>query len=216
MTEHWRKHYNEPTIIREIEQGSDAWFDLRLGRPTASRFRDVLTKPRGAAKFSKTRRDYLYSLAGERLSGHPMDTHFNHHMARGHEREPEARALFEFHTDLDVEEVTMVCNGRVSCSPDGLIGEKSGLEIKDAKGSIQIDRLLTHAVPSEHIPQIQGCIYVTERDSWWFISHCRGIRPVIVQVWRDDTYCKKLETELKSFTDELDELTEKLSDDQNT
>lgn len=215
MSEHWRKHYSEPTVIRDIDQGTDEWHQMRLGRPTASRFKDVMTKPRGSAKVSKTRRDYLYSLVGERLSGNPTETYFNAHMARGHEREPEARALFEFHTDLDSEQVTMVCSGRVSCSPDGLVGEKSGLEIKDCLAHIQVDRLLTHEVPSEYLPQIQGCMYVTERDSWWFISHCRGLRPVIVQVWRDDVYCKKLATELKTFVDELDELTEKLSDEGN-
>jgi hypothetical protein len=73
---------NDPLEIITCEQGSPEWVRSRLGIPTASEFAAILTKGRGGAE-SKTRLSYLYKLAGERLTGEPMETVSSFHMERG-------------------------------------------------------------------------------------------------------------------------------------
>ena len=48
-------------IIREIEQGTDQWHELRIGKVTASKMKDVLSKGRGTAP-SKTAETYMFDL----------------------------------------------------------------------------------------------------------------------------------------------------------
>ena len=73
-------------IYRDIVQGSDEWFRVRAGLPTASCFADVIAKkgPRGG--IPKGRQTYMYKLAGEILSGEPMSTYQSAAMIRGQER----------------------------------------------------------------------------------------------------------------------------------
>jgi hypothetical protein len=58
-------------IVRDLEQGSQAWLAIRLGIPTASRFKDIVT-PAKADK-SKSATAYMYELLAERLTKEPND-----------------------------------------------------------------------------------------------------------------------------------------------
>lgn len=194
----------------DIEQGTPEWLKIRAGMPTASMFAAVMAKtgPRGG--IPKTRQTYLYKLAGERLMGEPMDSYSNANMERGHEREAEARKMYAFLKDVQPIQVGFIRNGNCGCSPDSQI-EKSGLlEIKDAMPHIQIARLLKGELPSEHKAQCQGQLMVAEREWLDFMSHCRGIAPLIVRVERDEAYIAELRIDVNDFVDELDALVEKI------
>ena len=93
-------------LIREMEQGTPEWFAVRMGLPTASQFATIMAKGRSGGD-SKTRQTYLYKLAGEILTGDPMDSFSNHHMERGHEMEPEARRYYAFMHDVEPQQVGM-------------------------------------------------------------------------------------------------------------
>ena len=80
------------------DQGTEEWFAARMGIPTASQFATVMAKGEG-----KTRTTYLHKLAGEVLTGEPMDHVKTFHMQRGHEMEPTARALYAMMMDVDPE-----------------------------------------------------------------------------------------------------------------
>ena len=144
--------------IFEMEQGDDEWKLARCGLPTASSFKHILAKGQG-----KTRQKYLYQLAGEIITGEPMATYSNPHMEHGKEVEGEARAAYELLNDVDVQQVGFIRNGRVGCSPDGLVGESGGLEIKRQLPDILIATHKANAVPTEHRAQIQGCMWVSDR-----------------------------------------------------
>src|SRR4051812_47754544 len=73
--------------ILTCEQNSEAWIRARLGIPTASRYATVLAGPQKGATFSKTRKEYLYKLAGERITGDPGENYTNDYMQRGHDME---------------------------------------------------------------------------------------------------------------------------------
>jgi len=127
-------------------------------------------------------------------------------MLRGKEREAEARSLYALLKDADPVLVGFIRNGNCGCSPDALIGADGMLEIKDAIGSIQIERLLAGTLPPEHVAQCQGALMVAEREWLDFMSYCRAMPPLIVRVYRDEPYVNALRADVAEFVDELDAL----------
>lgn len=187
-------------IFDAIEQGSPEWFAQRLGIPTASNFAKVLAKGEG-----KVRSEYMRKLAGEIITGEQAESYSNGHMERGKEMEEEARQAFVFLTDAEPRQIGFIRNDKygVGCSPDSLIGETGGLEIKTALPHIQIDRLEKNKLPPEHMAQVQGSLWVAERDIWHFVSYWPKMPPLIVVVHRDDEYIKTLASEMLRFREEL-------------
>lgn len=191
--------------IFDIEQGGDEWLNARLGIPTASRFATVMAKGDG-----KTRGEYMRKLAGEILTGEPSETFSNAHMERGHEMEDEARETYAFISDADIQRVGFIRSGNKGASPDSLVGASGGLEIKTALPHIQIDRLERNRLPPEHVAQVQGNLWVSEREFWDFMSYWPKLPPLIVRVHRDEPYIKQMAGEIDRFNDELAALIERI------
>lgn len=192
--------------IINCEQGSPEWFQARLGIPTASEFATVMrTKGKGENGESKERRTYLHKLAGEIITGQPMESYTNAYMERGKELEDEARKLYAFQTDTDPQIVGFIRNGDAGASPDSLIGNDGGMEIKTALPHIQIERLLRGELPPEHRAQVQGNIWICERDWWDFMSYCPKLPPFILRVPRDDDYIASLAAAVAAFNHDLAE-----------
>jgi len=186
--------------IIDCEQNSPEWLAARCGVVTASRFKDVLAKGEG-----KTRSKYLYELTAEILRGYPEeDGYTNAHMERGHIQEDDARQLYAFINDVEPRRVGFVKDGRKGCSPDSLIGDEGGLEIKTALGHIQAERLIRRVLPSEHKAQVQGSLWVTGRQWWDFCSYSPGLAPLILRVERDEEFIAQLAKAVDAFTEELD------------
>lgn len=189
--------------IIEVEQGSAAWFEARAGLPTASEFSTVMAKGRDGGA-SVTRRKYMLQLAGEILTGEPAPAGYsNDFMARGQELEDEARQLFAFMRDVEPIRVGFIRNGAKGCSPDSLIGDASGLEIKVAIPAVQIERLQRGDLPPEHRAQVQGSMWVTERETWEFVSYCPKLPPLIITVPRDEEYIAQIAAAVDAFNEEL-------------
>jgi hypothetical protein len=188
--------------IIDCEQGSPEWFAARAGIPTASEFHTVMAVGKQGGK-SLTRVAYLNKLAGEILTGEPMQTYSNDDMERGKLMEDEARNLYSFMRDADPQRVGFIRNGEKGASPDSLIGEDGGLEIKSAAAHIQIARLLADELPSEHKAQVHGSMWVAERKWWDFVSYCPKLPLFVKRVYRDEDYIKKLANEVDLFNTEL-------------
>ena len=187
--------------IFHCEQNSEGWLLARMGIPTASAFSQILAKGEG-----KTRRTYMLKLAGEIITGKPMENFCNEHMERGHEFEPEARDLYTFQTGAHLERVGFIRNGRVGCSPDSLIGEDGGLEIKTKLPHLLIELILKDEFPPEHKAQVQGTLWVTKRQ-WWDIGiYWPGVPLFVKRAYRDEPYIQRLATEVDRFNAELDEV----------
>lgn len=192
-----------PRII-ECEQGSPEWYAARLGIPTASMFKAVKAEGRGGKKDSATRDDYMRKLAGEICTGEPHDSFSNAHMERGGELEPIARAAYERNTFIEVRQVGFVRNhGRVGASPDGLISHNGGLELKCPTAHVHIKWLKADRCPPEHYAQVQGNMWVCEREWWDFFSFRPRLPPLLVTVERDEEYIKILAAEVRKFNGEL-------------
>lgn len=195
--------------INDCEQGTPAWFECRLGIPTASEFHTVLASGRDGGK-SITRTTYMRKLAGERITGKPATSYANAYMDRGKTMEDEARERYAFERGVIPRKVGFIRNGDMGASPDSLIDDDGGLEIKTAEAHIQIERLLRDDLPPEHRAQVQGSIMVAERGFWDFMSFWPGMPPLIVRVLPDHQYIANLRGEIARFNDELAALVERV------
>lgn len=195
-------------------QRSVEWFQLRAGKATASRFKDILAKIKSGE--AAVRKNYRAQLVVERLTGLAQETYSNAAMQYGTETEPQARAAYEFKSDNQVEEIGFIQHATLlaGCSPDGLIGTEGGLEIKcPFQSAVHIETLL-NGVPPEHIAQVQGSMWITGRQ-WWDFCSFDGRMPAHLQLYikrieRDEKYIATLETEVRAFLDEVELTVKKL------
>ena len=201
--------------VFEVDQRGDEWYALRLGVPTASCFGDILAGGEG-----QTRAKYMRLLAGERLSGIPSETYSNAAMLRGTEMEDEIRADHCFAHNLEARLVGFVRRTIrdplfgdiiVGCSPDALIGDDGGLEIKSLRPDLMVELVESGRFPSEHVPQCQGCMWVTGRRWWDLVIGYRGMK--FRRKWRierDEKYIKMLADQVRKFSAELDRMVERV------
>lgn len=194
------------TTIFTCEQGSVEWMEARRGIPTASAFSKILAKGEG-----KTRRRYLLDLAAERLTGELTESYSNAHMERGHVLEPIARSMYAFQFDADPQLVGFIRCDDVSAgaSPDSLLGNDGLLEIKTKLGALQLELLESDKVPSEHVAQIQGQIWISARDYCDFVSFWPKLPLFVKRVYRDDKYIDTLSQAVADFNGELDAIVAK-------
>jgi len=193
--------------IIDVIQGSPEWLFARCGIPSASNFDKIICLD---GKPSKQREKYMFQLAGEMIIGKTEETYTNGVMQRGVEMEDEARKLYEFNSGNIVQQVGFCIDCGYGASPDGLVGEDGGLEIKCPILSTQVCYLLKNELPSEYIQQVQGNLLVTGRKWWDFVSYYPAMKPLIVRVTPDKEFQKELKTELGKFCLDLEELVKKL------
>ena len=191
--------------VFDMDQGGDDWFQARLGIPTASKFATVMAKGEG-----KTRSEYMRKLAGEILTGEASDSFSSAHMERGSIMEDEARLKYALSEGVEPYQVGFIRNGNKGGSPDSLIGEKGGLEIKTALPHIQIDRLERDRLPPEHKAQVQGNLWISEREWWDFVSYWPRLPMLCVRVYRDEEYIKTMSDEIDRFNEELAVMVERI------
>ena len=154
-------------------QGSDAWHKARTGIPTASHFAKLITAK--TLKLSAEADKYENRLIHERLTGNPCDDFGGTKwIERGKELEGDAVQLYEMQTGLDVRHVGLILNdGRTfGASPDGLVGDDRGLELKCPKPETHIGYMIDpESLYLEYKPQIQGGIFVSGRKLWDAVSY---------------------------------------------
>jgi hypothetical protein len=148
-------HY--PTCrLHEVAQRSPEWFEARKGYLTASQFGDWLTK---AGKVAEKAKLTAASKVLAEMAGYPDPPPFvNDDMQRGIDLEPTARRLFEDATLLEVREIGFATStqGYFGCSPDGLVSDGGGLEIKIPRASKLIQYHENGELPEEYRAQVHG------------------------------------------------------------
>lgn len=191
--------------ILDVVQGSPEWLNARLGIPTASAFDRVLTpaKLQPSAKAEA----YRNQLLAEWFVGHPIDFDgTSGFMERGKELEPQARAAYEFHRDVDVQVTGFILRDdeMAGGSPDGLVGKDGGLEIKCPAIQTHLGYMLQpQDLADEYRSQVQGNLYVSGRAWWDIMAFHPELPPVIVRVERDERYQAALATVLDAFVENL-------------
>ena len=197
--------------IFECEQGTPEWFEARRGIPTASEFATVMAKGRGGGD-SLTRTKYLYTLAGEILTGEVQDSYTNPHMERGKAMEQEARDMYALMQFEEPKRVGLIRNDIAGASPDSLIKDDGLLEIKTALPHIQIQRLDLNRLPPEHVAQVQGQLWVSGRNYCDFVSYWPKLPLLCVRVERDEQKIAEIAEAVAVFVAELDMIVRRYRD----
>lgn len=195
--------------IVDCLQGSPEWFRARLGLPTMSEAATIMAKGRDGGA-SLTRKKYLHQLAAEIVTGEPGESYSNPYMERGKAQEAEARRLYAFIHDADPELVGFIRNGQKGASPDALIGSGGLLEIKTRLGHLHVELLLADRFPPEHRAQVQGAIWVAEREWCDLAVYSPGLPLYVCREYRDDGYIANLAGAVARFNDELSEIVERV------
>ena len=204
-------------ILSDAKQGSSAWHDARLGVVTASRVADVVTLT-GKATKSASRQRYMQELLFERLTGREANSFVTPAMERGTMLEPQARAWYELTADTDVRQVGFVtCDelkGRAGCSPDGLVGDARGIEIKCPMPVNIIGLLLEDDAEAakDYAAQIQFCMWICARTEWDLVlfSDEQGIPSRIITIAADPVLQAAFAEHIPAFCAELDAAEAKL------
>lgn len=195
-------------IYRDLEQGSQDWLDARCGLLTASNVGKLVT-PTLKASESETARGLVETLVAERITGHVEYVHPSFDMQRGTLDEPYARDMYAEH-HAPVEEIgfaVLEINGhKLGASPDGLIGDNGGLEIKSRKPRTQLTTILSGKVPAGNLAQIHTCMLVLDRDWWDYCSYAGGWPLYVQRVHRDPLWDDSIIAALESFESKAAEL----------
>jgi hypothetical protein len=200
-------------IFHQVEYGSDDYWRLKIGMPTASGFANVVT-PKGAPTTGDRRKRYMYRLIAERLMRTSLEDQFETYWTRrGKQLEPKAADEFaeENQCTLAPGGFYTTANKKIGCSPDRLIMVKGGncreaLEIKCPKPETHIGYLLD-GPGDAYRPQVQGELLVTGFDAMHLFSYHPQMPPFHVVTLRDEVFIAKLKTELYTFCCELDDET---------
>jgi hypothetical protein len=191
--------------ILDCKQGSFEWFEARLGIPTASNFAHVLSK-------GKPRKTYMMKLIAEKLTGKITQNGNSASMDRGHMHEPRARTAYEFKKGRSVKQVGFILNEYVDAgsSPDGLVGRDGSIEVKSKSPHLHVEVMVNDKLPAEHKAQVQGGLWIAEREWCDFISYSPPLDMFVKRVYRDEKYISELEKAVIKFNDEMKELLERL------
>ena len=203
---------------KPLIQGTDEWLDVRAGRPTASRYKDICTAKTGALSASHV--GYMCELVEESIfpTYATGDEFISEAMAHGILFEPEARKFYDKLTGYKTDEVGFCTmdTGICGMSPDGLVtveplmGYNHGLEIKCPQPKTHIRYAYDNKLPDSHKQQVHGCcMVVSGLDRWDFLSYHPDMGHLLVEVHRDE-YTEKLEAALEEFTVKYAEFREKI------
>lgn len=198
-------------LIHNVEQGSPEWFAVRLGIPTASEFSKIIT---ATGKPSAQADDYALTIVAEKMLGREVEKwQGNMWTERGKELEQEAADYYALVSGSLVESIGFVTDDAktMGCSPDRLVGEDGLLEIKCPAAHTHLKYMLDKKLDAAYMPQLQGQLLVTGRQWVDIISYYPEMKPVIIQVKRDEDYIEKLTALLEGFSKKVNDITERLS-----
>lgn len=212
----------------EIDQRSDDWDKIRLGKITASRFKDVVAIG-VKGNYLKPRADYKKELVAERIIGAlgKKDVFVTAAMQWGQMNEEIARTVYQLRTGNKVTPsgiaVLLDENGKelpIAASSDGRITLKGATQ---ARGNLEIKSLEPHNhlynvikefertqdMPGDYKAQVQGQMLIQDDlDFTHFVGHDSrmpaGLDLMACFVERDDDYIEWLKDELFKFAAEVD------------
>lgn len=151
--------------IITCDQYSDEWWAHRLGKPSASCAKKIITS---TGKPSKSTSDYACELANDLYVGKVVDDWGgNKATERGTEMEDQARSMYSLVNNCVAEEIGMFMDDDETylASPDGVIGEDGLLEIKCLTAKHHTKALIYYAKnrrpPTDYIAQCQFQLLVS-------------------------------------------------------
>lgn len=198
-------------------QQTEEWFKARLGKVTASRVSDVIAKTKTG--YSASRAKYMTQLVLERITGERAESYSNAAMEWGVEQEAFARAAYEAHANVLVDQCGSFDHPSIpmsSASPDGLVEQDGLVEIKNPMSHTHLETLLTKTVNGDYVTQMQWQMACTGRKWCDFVSYDsrmpEHLKLFVKRIERDDETIAELEKEVSKFLSELEDKVNKLKE----
>jgi exodeoxyribonuclease (lambda-induced) len=154
-------------MIIQVEQNTDAWFEARLGKLTASDASTIKTAGKGLETL-------VYEKVAETLTKKFKQAFVNEAMEKGHELEMEARNSYEITTGKMVKTTGFWVLDEmedVGASPDGLVGEDGLIEIKCPTPPVYAKYLYDGKIDPKYIAQMQMQMWVTNKKWVDFVTY---------------------------------------------
>jgi hypothetical protein len=191
-----------------IDQNSEEWLALRVGKFTASTFADLFMDKKTAG-YQKA----IIKVAYERVTGESEVSYSNKWMQRGHEKEPFARENYELQTFNSIEDAGFFeYDDFTGASPDAkIIGLNGGCEFKCPSFQVYNEYLETGRIPKSYFWQIHGQLLCT---GWDFIDYMPYSSPklkqILIRVERDEKTLELLKSKLNECIEEVKILIERI------
>lgn len=201
---------SEPTY-HFIPQYELEWVRLHLGRPSASQFHRFMDTSFNLRKGDMVK-TYIYEKCAEKFRNQALPGFTSYETEQGEILEYEAREYFQLETGHQVRRIGFVesADNRCGCSPDGLIDDNAGVEIKSPQKVNAICYLIEDKLPNDYVQQVYGNLYVTQREWWAFYSYSRGLPTLLKKITSDDKIMSKIDNTMKEFYEVFDETYSKL------
>lgn len=194
----------------DLEQGTDQWLEVRRGIITASTVGRLVTTRTRKPAANDTSRGLTEQLIAERITGETEPTYMNDDMMRGVMHEPIARDKYAEHNGVTVNQIGFMIRDDwgfpIGASPDGLIGDEGGLEIKCPRAKAHIRTILTDTVPAQYMAQVQTSLLVSGRQWWDFVSFRAGLPMWTKRVYPDPQWQEAIVAAAAAFEETADQM----------
>lgn len=206
----FENRFNLP--VASANQGSQAWFMVKLGVISASNVSKAVAK-----KDSETRNTYMSELVAQVCTGDQEEIN-SKYLEWGNTYEAAARSCYEFSTGDEIDQVPFVFKDglfREGCSPDGLL-RKSGkpVEIKcPFNATNYIKFLVDDTIKPEYKWQYQFALRVLEADEMDFVQYHPNMKiqpQKILTVKRDTEMQAKMDDLIPEFISDMDKMLSKV------
>lgn len=194
---------------KTLEQGTEEWLKVRLGKVTASGVADVLAKTKTGV--SASRGNYLIKLAIQRVTGEIEEGFTNDAMQWGKDHETQARVAYEVASGNFVDQIGFVEHPSIKwfgCSPDGLVNDNGLVEIKCPNSATHWSYIKADGPPTKYYIQMQAQMACTDRQWCDFVSYDPRMpersQLFIKRVMREPDYIAQMEADIKQFLDEVE------------
>ena len=174
--------------IKNVEQRTKEWFEMRLGVITGSRCKNV---------FRSNNLSFIDELIAERLSGEIVESPTTQAMMHGIMMEPVALDEYRLRTGADAREIGFCIHDNLdylAISPDALVYQNGtpigGVEIKCPSTKKHVEYIRQNKIPAEYISQVMHYFIVIDSLEWVdFVSFDPRIQKnlFIFRIRRDDT-----------------------------
>lgn len=194
-------------IYDSIDQGSPEWNALRVGSIGGSSISKAVAKGEG-----KMRKQLLYDLVGELMSGEKKQGYASHEMQEGMKYEPVARSFYSLVNGVHVKQIALIKDGpHKHVSPDGLIDDNGMVEIKTAIPSVFAEMIDTGKIPTDRRRQMQWSLKRSSRQWCDYVMYCPYLKDdiypmVTVRIERDEKEIEFLESGADDFIKDLQDL----------
>lgn len=200
-----------------MEQRSDAWYQARLGKVTASRLADVMARTKSG--YAASRQNYMAELICQRLTGKLEGGYSSTAMQRGTELEQVAREMYALNEfDADITEVGLIDHPVISgfaASPDGLVNDDGLIEIKCPNTWTHLQTLKTGEPKRQYLLQMHAQMMCTGRKWCDFVSYDDRLPSELAyfktRIHFDEALAKEIESDVSSFLAELETEIQKIT-----